>query len=197
MNKLGLLKQKVAWLYMSQHPDRDIWASWLWEKHVPFVARKAHEVAVEVGANAELAEASAWLHDIADTITSRFSKDHESESQRLARQIMLECGYSQDDISTVVDDALPLHGCQGGKRPRSLEGKVLATADALAHLTTDYYQITARALTVRMNDREIKDWTLKKAARDFNDKICFDDIREETRPDYEMIHNLFSRPAAK
>ncbi len=198
MNKLELLRQKVFWLYASQHPDRDAWATWLWEQHVPVVARKAHEVAIDVGANAELAEASAWLHDIADTIMPRFvdgreTENHSAESRRLARQIMLECGYPPDAIATVVDDALPLHGCRDGKHPRSLEGKVLATADALAHLTTDYYDIASRKISYRLKRKEIKDWVLKKADRDLNDKICFDEIREEVRADYERIHEIFSR----
>lgn len=31
----------------------------------------------------------------------------------------------------------------------------------------------------------------QKLERDLNDKISFDDIREEVRPDYEMIKELF------
>lgn len=193
MSKLEKLKQRVAGLYESNRPGRDDWAGWLWQYHVPVVAKNAHDVAVRVGANAELSEAAAWLHDIADVAMSRLDDRHEAESLNIARQIMHEAGYSGEDIATVVDDALPLHSCRDGKRPRLLEGKVLATADALAHLKTDFYVHAAHAMDYDMTLAQLKNWTVKKAARDFNDKICFDEIREETRADYEIIHNLFSR----
>ncbi len=193
MNKLEKLKQRVAGLYQAKRPERDEWADWLWEYHVPVVAKYAHDVAVRVGANAQLAEAAAWLHDVADTVMERIDDRHEAHSLNMARQIMHEAGYSPDDISMLVDDALPLHSCRDHKRPRSLEGKVLATADALAHLKTDFYVYAAHALGEEMTLEQLKNWTVKKTARDFNDKICFDDIREETRKDYELIHELFSR----
>lgn len=193
MNKLENLKQKVAWLYESRRPGSDEWMPWLWKNHVPVVVKNAHQIALRVGANAELAEAAAWLHDVADAVMSRLSDDHEAQSLNLARQIMHEVGYSGDEIATVADDALPLHSCYDGHRPRSLEGKALATADALAHLKTDFYVFAAHALGKEMTLEQLKAWTLKKAARDFNHKICFDDIREETRADYEAIQNLFSR----
>ena len=192
MDKLENLKKRVQQLYREENPDRDEWVPWLREHHVPFVARKAREIALKVGANAELAEAAAWLHDIGDTVTARFASNHEAESLRIAREVMQEAGYSDKEIAVLVEDALPLHGCHDGKRPSSLEGKVLATADALAHLSTDFYVYATHVIS-RMSLEELKDWTLKKAARDFNDKICFDDVRESARPDYEVIKNLFSR----
>ncbi len=45
-----------------------------------------------------------------------------------------------------------------------------------------------------MTLEEFKQWVLKKIERDFVHKICFDDIREAARQDYEIIKNLFSRP---
>ncbi len=194
MSKLEKLKQRVAGLYQARRPERDAWTDWFWQHHVPLVAKNAHDIAVRVGANAELSEAAGWLHDIADTVMDRLSDNHEAQSLNIARQLMHEAGYSADDISTVVDDALPLHGCHDGKRPRLLEGKVLATADALAHLKTDFYVHAAYAMGEEgISLEQLKQWAVKKAARDFNDKICFDDIREETRADYEIIHKLFSR----
>lgn len=194
MDKLEYLKQQVAWLYGLNRPGRSAWADWLWEYHVPVVAKHAREIALRVGANIELSEAAAWLHDIADVAIPRADERHEEESRKIARQVMQRVGYAEEDIATVVDDALPLHSCHDGKRPRSLEGKVLATADALAHLKTDFYTRASESKRQEgASQKDINEWAVKKSERDFNDKICFDDIREETREDYEIIHTLFSR----
>ena len=193
MSRLEDLQQRVAWLFEARSPSRNDWADWLWAEHQPYVAHAARELAVRFGANVELAEASGWLHDIADAVMSRFADGHEEASITMARQIMYDVGYSQDDVAIVVDDALRLHSCYDGKAPRSLEGKVLATADALAHLKTDFYSSAAQRLVKEMSPQEIKNYALKKSARDFNDKIRFDEVREETRADYERIKNYFSR----
>lgn len=193
MNRLEKLKQRVAWLFEAKSHARDEWADWLWSEHQPYVANTARKVAVRFGANAELAEAGGWLHDIADAVMSRFADGHAETSMSMARQIMQDVGFSEDEIAIVVDDALRLHSCRDGKVPRSLEGKVLATADALAHLTTDYYQTTSRLWAERETPQVAKERVLSKSTRDFNDKIRFDEIREEVRPNYERIQEYFLR----
>jgi hypothetical protein len=69
----------------------------------------------------------------------------------------------------------------------------LSTADALAHLTTDFYVYATWAKGREMPLKALKEWTVKKATRDFEDKIRFDDVRERVRGDYERITTLFAR----
>jgi putative nucleotidyltransferase with HDIG domain len=197
MSNFETLKQKVAGLYESQSPGRDNWCDWLWQIHVPVVAHNARQLAERLGADAELAEAAAWLHDIADVRMARISDQHEEESLRIGRELMSDAGYSQADIALVIDDAVRLHSCYDGNRPTSKEGQVLATADALAHLKTDFYMYALWAWEKEGPATEviegIKQWALKKLERDLNHKICFDAVREETRPDYEQLKLFFTR----
>jgi putative nucleotidyltransferase with HDIG domain len=193
MEKLQSLKKRVAELYQTRQPGRSAWTDWLFEEHVPYVAAKAREVAAVYGGNPDLAEAAGWLHDIADVKMDRHNDNHEQESLAMARQVMQECGYSDEEVSLVVDDAIRLHSCYDGIRPESAEGQALATADALAHLQTDFYIYATRALAGDMSLAEMKAWALKKIERDFTHKICYDAVREQARPDYEIIKNLFSR----
>ena len=197
MNKLETLKSKVKSLYQTEVPGRADWADWIYDQHVPFVAAKAREIAKTHGADPELAEVAGLLHDIADIKMARKDEGHEAESLRIARQVMEECGYSKEQIELVVDDAIRFHSCHGSERPESLEGRALATADALAHLKTDFYVYASMMLSKEMSLEELKQWTLKKLERDLNHKIFFDDIRESARPDYEVIKNLFSRAPVK
>lgn len=110
------------------------------------VANYATNLAKGFKANEEYSRAAALLRDIADTKMSRFSEQHEGESLNIARQLLKECGYDDDEISLIVDDAVKYHSCKDNTLPKSLEGRVLATADALAHLQTDFYNFAADTL---------------------------------------------------
>lgn len=194
MNRLEIITQKVKDLYEAKTPTRTVWADWLYQNHVFVVVNNAKKLAGEKGANAELTQVAAMLHDIADTKMERHEAQHEAESLKMARELMEECGYTPEEITLVVDDAIALHSCHGDERPSSKEGLVLATADALAHLDTDFYIYATWARGKENNPlEEVKAWVLKKIERDFNNKVCFEDVREQTRPSYEMIKTLFSR----
>ena len=193
MDKLETLKNKVASLYGAKNPNRSQWTDWLYDQHVRCVADNARSIARTHGADPELSEAAALLHDIADFKMSKRGDAHEQESLRLAREIMEEAGYADEQIKLVVDDAIRFHSCHGDERPKSLEGQVLATADSVAHLKTDFYLYAAWAWGRDRDFEAIKEWTLEKIERDLNVKIFFDDVRESARPDYEIIKNLFSR----
>lgn len=193
MNRLQKLEQAVRDLYDQKNDNRTEWADWLVNNHVFVVADYASELAEKYGANEELTRVAALLHDIADAKTSRKDPAHEEESLRMARELMQTYGYDEKEIQLVVEDAIRFHSCHDGQRPESLEGRVLATADSLAHLKTDFYVFATWALGREMSLIEIKDWVLKKIDRDLNNKILFDDEREEARPDYNLIKVLFSR----
>lgn len=193
MEKLKVLEQCVKALYKEDNPNRAEWAAWLADNHVFVVADYATGLAKKYGANEELARVAALLHDIADVKMKRSDPTHEEVSLQMAREIMQEAEYSDADIKLVVDDAIRFHSCHGDERPASTEGKILATADSLAHLKTDFYVFATWALGRDSTLVEIKEWVLKKIDRDLNNKILFDDIREEVMPDYKLIKELFSR----
>ncbi len=193
MSRIRKLEIEVRELYAQKNANRAEWVDWLIDHHVFIVADNATKLAERFGANQELARAAALLHDIADTTMSRFNEKHEAESLDIARQLLQRCGFNKSEVSVAVDDAIKLHSCHDGKVPRSLEGKILATADALAHLKTDFY---IYATWISGNDtplEEVKAWVLKKIDRDFNNKILFDDIKAETRDSYEVLKEVFSR----
>lgn len=188
------LFKKVETLYMQKLDSRDDWADWLYPNHVLVVARSAGAIAERKGANVELAQVAALLHDVADIRMKRLEPGHEEESLKIAREVMQECGYSEEEIALVVDDAIRYHSCHGDERPASKEGLILATADSLAHLQTNFYVFATWSFGKLGRDLGfLIDWVLKKLERDLNNKISFDDIREEARPDYERIKELFSR----
>lgn len=193
MNRLLKLENKVRALYHNKNSSRAEWADWLEKNHVFVVANTATELAKKYGANEELARAAALLHDIADTRMKRKNEKHEATSLQMARELMTECEFSEKDIKLVVDDAIRYHSCYGTEHPESLEGKILSTADSLAHLKTDFYVFAAWALGRNMTLEELKKWVLDKIDRDLKNKIFFEEIRNEVVPDYNRIKELFSK----
>ena len=194
MTNIEHLRQLVREAYEQKLPTADPWSGWLYENHVLVVAKYAVEIAEKYGADVELAEAASLLHDLADFKMERVNPDHEAESLRLAREFMEQSGYDDQDIALVVDDAIQFHSCHGDEKPQSKEGLVLATADAFAHLKTNYYFFAAwffgkdgRAL------EDFKEWSLKKLDRDLYNKISFEEERHDAQGDYEKLKELIGR----
>lgn len=193
MSRIELLRRAVADLYHAEHPDRAEWADWIYEGHVVLVGNEAKSIASRFGGNLELAEAAGLLHDVADTVMKRERPDHEARSFEIARKLLTECGFSEDEITTVVDDAIAKHSCHGDVRPESLEGKVMASADGVVHMKSDFYSIAESRRKQFQTPQEIADWALPKIERDFNNKIAFEELREEVRPEYDRLKTHFSR----
>lgn len=194
MARLDDLWRKVESLYNEKLSTRDDWTEWLYPNHVVVVAHNAKRIAEQKGADSELSQVAALLHDIADIKMGRVSAGHAEESLKIARELMKQHAYTADEISLVVDDAIRYHSCHGEERPKSIEGLVLATADSLAHLQTSFYIHATWDFGKSGRSLEnLTSWALKKIESDLNRKISFDDIREEARADYEMLKDLFGR----
>jgi len=193
MDRTALLKQKVCELYEVRNPDRADWADWLYENHVFIVTNFASQLADRYHAKKDLCVAAAMLHDIADVSMKRDNPRHKEESEAIARKLLKETGFSDEEIRIVVDDAMRFHSCHNGESPATLEGKILAGADALAHLKTDFYKHFVSPMGERWTFDEVRERVLPKIERDFGKKILFDDLREETRPYYEALKTFFAK----
>lgn len=190
--KLISLEASVRDLYEQQLDTRANWADWLYENHVFVVGSYAQELCERFDGNPDIAVAASWLHDVADAEVDRFSRDHESRSLVIARDMLKRCGYDRASIDCIVGDILPRHSCEGGNVPQSLDGKIMATADALGHLATDFYVYAAWSMGREGRTLEFfKKWIAPKLERDFHEKILFDEVRSEIQPQYEALKAVF------
>jgi HD superfamily phosphodiesterase len=187
------LKQQVIELYERKHPDRADWCDWLYENHIFLVADFAHALAIRVGANPKLVSAASILHDIADALMKRENFGHEAKSLEIAEQLLPQNGFSKEEIEVVVNDALRFHGCKNGQYPKTIEGRVFSTADAMAHLRSSFYNYALSSMLKTRSIEEIKKWALPKIERDYKNKIFFEDIRIEFKADYDRSRGLFMK----
>lgn len=184
--------QKVAQLVQEAYASsKDPFAHWMWDNHLQVVAREAEILSEKHGAKADLAVAGAWLHDFGDAYVHRHSPEHERISKEESTRVLQTADYSAAEIRQVLDDVIAPHSCRGGQLPTTLEGKVMATADAIAHLSTDFYlQFSWLHLPEGKTYAEYIEWVNEKLDRDFNQKIRFEDSRQTIKSRYEALKEV-------
>lgn len=98
--------------------------------HINRVWRLAHQIAEKEGANQEVAELGALVHDIADW---KFHGGDDSVGPREAKRLLGELGASPDVIEQVVDIVATISFKGAGVRTPmgTLEGKCVQDADRL------------------------------------------------------------------
>ncbi len=186
----ALVEKLVKKLYEDKQPKRDGWADWLYHNHVLWVAKKAEEIAKTHQVDSAACRTVSLLHDISDAVMPREDSRSEAKSLEIAKEILYKAQFDLEQIATLVDDALRYHSCRNGEMPSTDIGKVLATADAAAHFQTSFY-IHAFADKLFNDYEKLKDWSRQKIEKDFNNKIFFEDVREEVRPQYETLKLMF------
>lgn len=165
---------------------------WFFEGHVSIVARYAEEVAKKVGADIDVCIIAALCHDVARTWNIEKDPELMEESLKFTEKIMNESGLG--DKFNMVKEAILHHSCRD-TLPSTKEGKVLATADGLAHLMTDFYFIFSwndHWLKKADSFPDYKKWVASKIERDFQKKIFFDEYKEKARKRYEAFKALFA-----
>lgn len=191
MQRLDSLRQKVDELYKANNSNADVWIDWGYKNHVLVVAELSEKIATQYKANVEFCVAGALLHDIADAVMSRWSPDHEQESLSIAKRLLRENSFSEDEVSFIIDEVIKPHGCKEIS-PTKLEGKVLATADGAAHFITDFYPLFCwRHYGPKDDYGTFRDWVSKKIEKDYTKKFFFDEVKKEITPKYEAVRMLF------
>jgi len=179
-------------LYLKKEVSRADWADWLFQNHIFVVSDYAEKLATQFEASKDLVVASSILHDIADAVMARENPKHEEESNKIAEEFLKKCDFNEEEIEIIVYDAIRFHGCKNGETPKTLVGKVMASADAVAHLKSKFYDYALETLQKNESMEEIRDWALPKIERDYKNKIFFDEVRKEVKIDYDRVKSLFN-----
>ena len=100
--------------------------------HVLRVLRVAEWLADRVGADREIVQAAALLHDAAGAAPGPTSgrSSHEQASARFAREELQEEGWEKERIEA-VEHCIRSHRYRSAEAPRTLEAQVLFDADKL------------------------------------------------------------------
>lgn len=193
MRKLNKVIKLVKAYYSKKNPAIN-WNEWVFEKHNKVVAGWVEDIAKHHHFNKDAVLAAAYLHDLAYAWTSKNDPKLDEKSESEAHQVLTKAGYSQTERSFIVDKIIHGHGMYNKKVPKTIEAKVLATADALAHFTTDFYLVMCWNHYL-FEDKKLdsyKTWVLKKIERDYYNKIFFTKYKKIAKPYRESLKRLFS-----
>lgn len=165
---------------------------WMWRNHTQWVASKAKELAKKYSADVEELYCAALLHDLGDSKYERGHEQFKSWSKEKGQAILQEAGFRDDEIERITE-TIRTHSCRPGDLPKSIEAKVLATADGMWHLQTNFFPIICYMNRPEGTKtyQDWQEWFKGKIERDFNSKIFFEDEREEAREDYEALLRVF------
>ena len=131
--------------------------------HVLPVVEYAEKLAEICDVNKEVVELSAWLHDIGRIKFG--ARNHELTGAEEAERILRQFGYP-DEIIEQVKHCILAHRGRGSIRPQTMEAKVVATADALAHFDMFLPVLTAIGRSGKGKDDKIYRWLYEKMERD-------------------------------
>lgn len=189
MDKSNIVAAEVSALYGAATTSM---GKWMWRNHTQWVANKANTLAGKYGADVQKVYCAALLHDLGDAKYERDHAEFDTWSWNTGKVILKKAGFRKTERDEILE-AIRTHSCHPGHLPRTIEGKVLATADGMWHLQTNFFPVICymhRPDNTHTYE-EWQEWFQGKIARDYGVKIFFDDEREEVRPDYEALLRVY------
>jgi putative nucleotidyltransferase with HDIG domain len=189
MDKSQVVFAEVSELYNAATTSM---GKWMWRNHTQWVANKAKRLAEKYGASTEKVYCAALLHDLGDSKYERGHKDFDTWSWETGKEILKKAGFRKRERDEILE-AIRTHACHPGHLPVALEGKLLATADGMWHLQTNFFPVICymnRPDNTKTYE-EWQEWFSGKIERDFGPKIFFEDERAEARQDYEALLRVF------
>lgn len=113
--------------------ESNIFGYGIWTHHIMQVAKNGKRLAEMFGADPEIVEIAALLHDYASIKDEALYKDHHIHSSTEAEKLLRRFGYPQERIEA-VKECIAAHRGSVPRERRSTEAECLANADAMAHI---------------------------------------------------------------
>jgi len=161
---------------------------WFYSVHLLGVEKFAKELLKKLPkANKEIVLFGVWLHDLQRV--RGIKGNHAKIGAIEAEKVMKQFGYS-DQIIKHVKEMILAHSCDTRLIPKTLEGKILASADAMSHYVNDFYLTIATT-----GERDLvgfKKWALEKLDRDYNKKIFFDFAKKMIEKRHRVLEEVFT-----
>lgn len=138
-----------------------------WKHHVLVVVKYAKMLAEKIGADPEVAEIAALLHDYAGIKDYSLYEDHHIYGAAEAEKILKQLGCPQEKIELVKDAIMNHRGSKPGQKITK-EALCLADADSMAHFDSIASLLYMAFFSRKMGIDEANAWLLGKLERSYN-----------------------------
>jgi len=149
--------------------------------HIIPVNKYARKLAEELGADLEIVELAAWLHDIGLVMLGR--ENHHITGAEIAEKKLKELGYPEEKIEKVKHCILAHRGSKNIEL-KSVEARIIAEADSIAHFDTIGGLFKVNFSIQKEKDQgEITEFIRQKYINSYNQ--LSPESKELVRPKYE------------
>lgn len=166
-------------------PQRKKLLEHFWNHHVIPVMAYSKDMTEKYGGDNEVVFLGALLHDMALIAGDEY---HDETGAKMAYNYLVERGAS-DELAQKVSNIVLKHMCKENM-PITLEEKIVATADALAHFFPEFHE--TGAVTLAAEDHvEMKVLDVEKLEKIYMEKVFFDDERkfmEDVMNDFRKVY---------
>ena len=157
---------------------------WTWRPHVESVVKYSKILATKLGADVEICEIAAWLHDIEKIRGNKV--EHHVRGSIAAEEILKKCKYPQERID-MVKHCILTHSSDEQFVPESKEAKIVASADALSHFD-NFLALAYQGFRVKnLSLEEGREWLASKYKKSWDKLGLLPEARDIARPRYDAI----------
>jgi len=156
--------------------------------HLVPMRNYAVELAQGLGADAEVVEIAAWLHDIGSIIYGR--ENHHITGAEIAGKKLEDLNYSPEKIEKVKLCILNHRGSVNNHRV-SLEEKIISDADTISNFDNIPGIFKAAFVYEHLSQQEARNSVREKLQRKW-DKLCLGESKNLIKSKYEAAMLLLS-----
>jgi uncharacterized protein len=150
--------------------ETNIFSIGIWTHHILAVVEYGRQLAELLGADADIVELAALLHDYASIKDATMYQDHHLHGPREAEALLWEHGYPPATI-VAVKECIATHRGSVPAEQRTKEATCLASADGMAHIAQVPSLLYLAYVQHRMSIDEGSRWVLEKVKRSWQ-KLC-------------------------
>ena len=162
--------------------ETNIFGYTIWTHHIVPVVQNAKQLAKLLGADLEIVEIAALLHDFASVKDKALYKDHHINSAIEAEKILRKFDYPAEKIEA-VKHCIKTHRGSVQEQRHSIEAECVASADAMAHIQNVPALLYSAYIQRGMDIDEGTQWLKRKLERSWNKLIP--EAREMVKEKYE------------
>ena len=138
-----------------------------WNEHIKYVVQNSIKLAKQYGADEEIVELGALLHDISVPSEYGDRENHHIYGAEIAEQLLTQLHYPKERIEKVKNCVLNHRASKNTPR-NTIEEQCVADADVIAHFDCipSLFSLVYKEMKMSVSDGE--EYVRKKLERDYN-----------------------------
>lgn len=128
------IKTEVCKVVQTASKQNNHFGVGVWDYHILAVLKHSQTLGKKFKADMEVLELAAILHDYSGIKDYKFYPEHHVISGEMAEKLLKKYNYPQEKIEHIKECIFSHRGSVKMKR-RTIEAKILASADAMSHIT--------------------------------------------------------------